>query len=78
MNFDPDTGEWEDLGSTFFEDTRKIKQRVLALTGAENLSGARHIFRRDALIRLNVQLANADSVAWLISHLGRQLHVDTP
>jgi hypothetical protein len=78
MNFDPDTGEWEDLGSTFFEDTRKIKQRVLALTGAENLSGARHIFRRDPLIRLNVQLANADSVAWLISHLGRQLHVDTP
>lgn len=74
----PDTAEWEDLGSTSGEDTDRAKEHILALTGAENLSGARHTFRKDPMARLSVQLANADSVAWLISHLGRQLHVSTP
>ncbi|AWM92082.1 hypothetical protein DJ564_15235 [Pseudomonas sp. 31-12] len=75
---DPDTEVWEDLGSTSGEDTDSVREHILALTGAENLSGARHIFRKDPMARLSVQLANADSVAWLISHLGRQLHVSTP
>jgi len=75
---DPDTGEREDLGNTFEEDTGDVKQLVMALTKADNLSGARTIFKKDPLIRLKVLLANADSVAWLITRLGRQLHVSTP
>ena len=78
MAQNPDTGEWEDLGHTSSEDTELIKEHVLTLTGAENLSEARHMFKRDPLIRLKVLLGNADSVAWLIGHLGRQLHVSTP
>ena len=75
---DPNTGEWEDLGDTSNEDTDRMKEHVLTLTGAENLSGARHTFKKDPLIRLKVQLGNADTVSWLIGHLGRQLHVSTP
>jgi hypothetical protein len=74
----PDTGEWEELGSTSLEDTSRLKDFVLTMTGAENLSGARQTFKKDPLIRLKVQLSNADSIAWLIGHLGRQLHVSTP
>lgn len=70
--------EREDLGNTIDEDTTNVKKRVLALTKAENLSGARTIFKKDATIRLRVLLANADSVAWLITQLGRQLHTSTP
>ncbi|WP_310350244.1 dermonecrotic toxin domain-containing protein [Pseudomonas sp. BE134] len=75
---DPDTGEWEDLGNTTHEDTERVKEHILTLTGAENLSGARHSFKKDPMIRLKVQLGNADSIAWLIGHLGRQLYVSTP
>jgi hypothetical protein len=55
-----------------------VKEHILTLTGAENLSGARHTFKKDPMIRLKVQLGNADSIAWLIGHLGRQLYVSTP
>ncbi|KJZ43193.1 dermonecrotic toxin domain-containing protein [Pseudomonas fluorescens] len=74
----PDDGEWEDLGDTSAENTDRIKNLILTLTGADNLSGARTTFKKDPLIRLTVQLANADSVTWLITHLGRQLHTSTP
>ncbi|TBN51174.1 dermonecrotic toxin domain-containing protein [Pseudomonas sp. BGI-2] len=78
MTQDPDTGVWEDPGSTSYEDTDRVKAHILALTGSENLSGARHTFKKDPLVRLAVQLSNADSVSWLVSQLGRQLHVSTP
>jgi hypothetical protein len=78
MTEDPDTGVWEDPGSTSYENTDRVKAHLLTLTGGENLSGARKIFKRDPLVRLKVQLGNADSVAWLISHMGRQLHTSTP
>ncbi|MFL1527748.1 dermonecrotic toxin domain-containing protein [Pseudomonas sp. O230] len=78
MTQDPDTGEWEDPGSTTYENTDRVKEHLLTLTAAENLSGARENFKKSSLTRLAVQLGNADSVAWLISHLGRQLHVNTP
>lgn len=78
MTQDPDTGEWEDPGSTTLEDTGRVKAHILALTGAQNLSGAREIFKKNSLTRLAVQLGNADSVAWLISQLGRELHTHTP
>ncbi len=74
----PDTDVWEELGSTYPEDTQRQKKVVLKLTGEENLAGAREKFKKDPLIRLSVQLANADSVASLITQLGRRLHVDTP
>jgi hypothetical protein len=77
-NLDPDTGEWEDFGDTELVDTDRVKELVLELTGAENLSGARHTFKKEPLIRLKVQLGNADTVAWLIGHLGRQLYVSPP
>ena len=78
MTEDPDTGVWEDPGSTSYENTDRVKAHLLTLTGGENLSAARKIFKRDPLVRLKVQLGNADSVAWLISHMGRQLHTSTP
>ncbi|VVQ29848.1 hypothetical protein PS943_01577 [Pseudomonas fluorescens] len=78
MTEDPDTGVWADPGSTSYENTDRVKKHVLTLTGGENLSGARTIFKRDPLVRLKVQLGNADSVTWLITHLGRQLHTSTP
>ncbi|MHC8381561.1 dermonecrotic toxin domain-containing protein [Pseudomonas sp. LB3P14] len=74
----PDTGAWEDLGNTTYENTDKTLDHVLKLTGELTLSDARRRFKRDPLVRLAVQLSNADSVAWLISHLGRQLHTSTP
>lgn len=74
----PDNGEWEDLGSTVNDDTDRVKDHILSLTGQDNLAGARTIFKKDPMIRLAVQLANADSVTWLISHLGRQLHTSIP
>lgn len=73
MDYDPDTGQWTDL-----DVSAAAAQTVLSVTGAENLSGARTAFKHNALTRLAVQLSNADSVAWLIGHLGRQLHVSTP
>jgi hypothetical protein len=73
MDYDLDTGEWADL-----DVTAPAARRILAVTGADNLSGARTAFKKNALTRLAVQLANADSVSWLISHLGWQLHVTTP
>ena len=73
-----DTNVWEDFGQTFYEETNRTRERILSLTGKKNLAEARTHFKKDATTRLAVQLANADSVAWLISHLGRQLHVDTP
>jgi len=76
--YDPATQQREDLGNTYEEDTTDEKKLVLALTKAENLSGARTAFKKDPMIRLKVLLANADSVAWLITQLGRQLHTSTP
>ncbi|VVM97289.1 hypothetical protein PS645_03105 [Pseudomonas fluorescens] len=78
MQQDPDTGNWEDFGDTAQGDTSRAKDIVLRLTGEENLAGARTKFKKDGLSRLTVQLANADSVTWLITQLGRKLHVSTP
>lgn len=77
-DYDAVTSTWMDLGHTSDQDTEHIKQRILALTGAKTLSSARTVFKSNPLIRLDVKLANADSVALLIGNLGRQLHVTTP
>ena len=76
--FNGDTGLWEDFGQASNENTDRALAQVLKLTGQTTLSNARGRFMRDSKIRLAVQLGNADSVSWLISHLGRQLHTNTP
>ncbi|WP_347900465.1 DUF6543 domain-containing protein [Pseudomonas purpurea] len=76
--FNPHSGAWEDLGSTTYENSNDALNHVLTLTGQPNLAAARITFMTDPLVRLKVQLGNADSVSWLISHLGRQLDISTP
>lgn len=73
-----DTGLWEDFGRTTYENTDNALALVLRLTGQTTLAAARYRFRKNSTVRLAVQLGNADSVSWLISHLGRQLHTSTP
>jgi hypothetical protein len=76
--FNPDSNVWEDLGDTSYEITDRPLAQVLKLSGQATLSDARTVFKRDATVRLAVQLGNADSVSWLISHLGRELYTSTP
>jgi hypothetical protein len=76
--FNGDTGVWEDLGSTSYEDTDQAYRLVLKLTGKKTLNEARAVFKADAKTRLAVLLGNADTVTWLIMQLGRQLHAATP
>lgn len=76
--YDPASGLWEDLGDTSYEDSDRANERILAMTGEKTLADARKRFKNEPLVRLKVQLANADSVSWLITHLGRQLHTSTP
>ncbi|KAB0494178.1 dermonecrotic toxin domain-containing protein [Pseudomonas vancouverensis] len=73
MDYDPDTGAWIEP-----EIDSPAAKLVLSLTGEDNLSGARTSFKKNPMIRLDVKLANADSVAWLITRLGRHLHTTTP
>ena len=61
---------WEDVGLT---GSSKVRDRVLHLTGAKTLDDARQIFMSDADRRMDIILANADSVTYLITHMGRQL-----
>lgn len=61
---------WEDLGNT---GSTKVRDKVLHLTGARTLDDARAIFMSDADRRIDIILANADSVTCLITHLGREL-----
>lgn len=61
---------WEDLGRFGGVHGR---DRVFKLTGAKTLDDARQIFMSDADKRIDTILANADSLTYLISHLGREL-----
>ena len=61
---------WEDLGRS---GSSKVRDRVLHLTGAKTLDDARQTFMSDADRRMDIILANADSVTYLVTHLGRQL-----
>ena len=61
---------WEDFGKT---GSTKVRDKVLHLTGARTLMEARQTFMSDADRRIDIILANADSVTFLITHLGRQL-----
>ncbi|TVT83600.1 hypothetical protein FPT12_12705 [Pseudomonas sp. H3(2019)] len=76
--YDPLDDAWDDLGDSAYQHTADALKHVLKLTGQKTLQAARTTFMNDASVRLAVQLGNADSVAWLISHLGRQLDISTP
>ena len=52
--------------------TAPVLNRLLAATGTQTLSDARRVFRTDALKRVITVLNNADSVAYLITLVGRR------
>ncbi|WP_395607747.1 dermonecrotic toxin domain-containing protein [Pseudomonas sp. B22129] len=57
-----------------FQDLKDpARARVLSLTGTQTLTDARNVFMADPDRRLDVILANADSVAYLITYVGRRL-----
>ena len=62
--------QWEDFGR---HGSTRLRNRVLHLTGARTLDDARSIFMSDPDRRLDTILLNADSVTYLITHLGREL-----
>lgn len=63
--------EWEDFGSS--RATTPQKDKVLGITGCRTLNEARDMFMSNADKRIDTILANADSVTYLISQLGREL-----
>jgi hypothetical protein len=63
--------KWEDFGSD--SSTSPLKDKVLQTTGSRTIDAARSIFMSDADKRIDTILANADSVTYLISQLGREL-----
>ncbi|RMP61334.1 hypothetical protein ALQ18_00710 [Pseudomonas marginalis pv. marginalis] len=62
---------WEDYGLA--TSTQEIGRSVLHATGALDLKDARKIFMSNPDKRIDTILTNADSVTFLITHLGRQL-----
>lgn len=58
---------------TVFTTTNALKRRVLSITGAKTLNEARQIFMSNVDKRIDVILSNADSVSYLVTHLGRML-----
>ena len=62
---------WDDLG--YDSATRPVRNRVLQITGAKTLDDARRVFMSDETKRMDIILANADSVAYMITQLGREL-----
>ncbi|OPA84995.1 hypothetical protein BFW87_28090 [Pseudomonas fluorescens] len=64
------TARWEDLGRA---GSTHARDKVLKVTGAKTLNDARSVFMSDPDRRLDIILANTDSVTYLITHLGRVL-----
>ena len=65
QQFDPEHHTWADIPGN------PGKARVKAVTGVKTLEQARSVFKNDARKRIDLMLANADSVVLLISRLGR-------
>lgn len=61
---------WEDFGKS---GSTVLRDKVLHLTGARTLDDARQTFMSDPDRRMEIILANADSLTYLITHLGRKL-----
>ena len=63
--------QWEDFGR--HRSTSSLKSKVLSTTGGRTLEDARGIFMSNVDKRIDTILANADSVTYMISQLGREL-----
>ncbi|WP_295476919.1 DUF6543 domain-containing protein [uncultured Pseudomonas sp.] len=63
-----DDGTWQDLGS---EDP-KVLRKIFVITGKKTLAQARSEFYANVQVRTDVMLANADTVALLVTQLGRR------
>ncbi|MFB3305665.1 dermonecrotic toxin domain-containing protein [Pseudomonas sp. AMR01] len=61
---------WDDFGRY---GSTQLRDRVLKLTGAKTLNDARSVFMSDPDRRIDTILANADSLTYLITYLGRVL-----
>ncbi|KQM50905.1 hypothetical protein ASE80_08180 [Pseudomonas sp. Leaf15] len=69
--WDDYSARWEDYGPD--TATAHVRQKVLNATGTKDLKDARDVFMSNADKRIDTILANADSVTYLITHLGRVL-----
>lgn len=69
--WDAYSDKWEDLGGD--SQTRPVRDRILKITGAKTLEDARRIFMSNDDKRIDIILANADSVTYLLTQLGREL-----
>ncbi|CAM3284185.1 hypothetical protein BZK31_15095 [Pseudomonas floridensis] len=67
-----DEGAWRDLSRT----DGAAKGTILRLTGKKSLEQARDVFYSDVQKRTDIMLANADSVALLVTLLGRERFTD--
>lgn len=67
-HYDVTTGTWRD----FQQQHDRIRQVILKLSKCSTLLKARAVFRSDPLVRAAIVFANADSLALLISQLGRR------
>ena len=65
QQFDPEERTWADIPAN------PGKAKIKALSGVRTLEQARPIFKHDARKRIDLMLANADSVVLLITRLGR-------
>ncbi|KRP58742.1 dermonecrotic toxin domain-containing protein [Pseudomonas trivialis] len=63
--------KWEDFGKS--SSSTSLKDKVLSTTGARTLQDARSVFMSNVDKRIDTILANADSITYLITHLGREL-----
>ncbi|WP_330165041.1 hypothetical protein [Pseudomonas fluorescens] len=62
---------WISLDS--IPDTKHTGREILKVTASQTMDEARNAFRTNADVRINTILRNADSIAHLICHMGRQL-----
>ncbi|PIB42958.1 hypothetical protein AOA59_19045 [Pseudomonas sp. 2822-15] len=69
--WDDYSAQWEDYGPD--TATAHVRQKVLKTTGTKDLKDARDVFMSNADKRIDTILANADSVTYLITQLGRVL-----
>jgi hypothetical protein len=62
---------WEDFGTS--SGSGSVKRKILQITGAKTLDDARQTFMTDPDRRISTILANADSITYLITQVGRVL-----
>lgn len=65
QELNPETMGWKDIPNG------TAKSRLLEIAGVSTLDQARLVFRNDSIKRVELMLANADSLVLLIVHLGR-------